>query len=149
MTKTFPLLCGAALLALCGCSTQPDDAPGVNFAQMQTIPVNVRSVDVRLPAGGSEGDFVVDPVVPAQNYFHSRFAPRGMTGTMVGVYYTHLFFANMGVGWLGGQYEKMSASAFWTMHAAIVGVSAVLLLVRLTVGRGLTPAYDAPAEARA
>ncbi|HEX7686442.1 MAG TPA: peptide MFS transporter [Burkholderiaceae bacterium] len=95
-------------------------------------------------------DFGFANILPVGLALYSRAAPRGMTGTMVGVYYTHLFFANMGVGWLGGQYEKMSASAFWTMHAAIVGVSAVLLLlVRLTVGRGLTPAYDAPAEARA
>jgi POT family proton-dependent oligopeptide transporter len=92
-------------------------------------------------------DFGFANILPVGLALYSRAAPRGTAGTMVGVYYLHLFIANMGVGWLGGLYEKMPASSFWTLHAALVGGSAVLLLLaRLTVARALTPAYGAPAH---
>jgi POT family proton-dependent oligopeptide transporter len=86
-------------------------------------------------------------IFPIGLALYSRSAPKGMSGVLIGVYFLHLFIANLGVGWLGGLLEKMSAANFWLLHAAIIATSAVLLLfVRFTVGRSLAPAYEAPAH---
>jgi POT family proton-dependent oligopeptide transporter len=90
-------------------------------------------------------DLAFANIFPIGLALYSRAAPKGMSGTLIGVYFLHLFVANLGVGWLGGLYEKMPASGFWLLHAGIVFVAAVLLLlVRFTVGRSLAPAYAAP-----
>jgi proton-dependent oligopeptide transporter, POT family len=90
-------------------------------------------------------DLAFANIVPIGLALYSRAAPKGLTGMLIGVYYLLFFFANLGVGWLGGLLEKMPGSAFWSMHAAIVFTSAVLLLaVRFTVGRSFAPAYEAP-----
>lgn len=69
---------------------------------------------------------------------------------MMGVFYLHLFGANMLVGWLGGLQEKMSGTEFWLLHAGLVAAAGlVLLAVRYTVGRTLAPAYEAPHPVRA
>ena len=40
---------------------------------------------------------------------YARASPEGARGTMIGVYYLHLFLANNLVGWLGGLLERMPA----------------------------------------
>lgn len=83
-------------------------------------------------------------VFPVGLALFSRAAPRSVAGTMIGVYYLHLFACNMLIGRLGGFLEKMPAENFWLMHAAIVGAGAVgLLLVRSYAGRILTPTDQA------
>ncbi len=93
-------------------------------------------------------DLAFANVFPIGLALYSRAAPKGTSGTLIGVYFLHLFVANLGVGWLGGLYEKMPASSFWLLHAGIVFSAAViLLLVRLTVGRSLAPAYETSGKA--
>ncbi len=47
----------------------------------------------------------------------ARAAPPAVGGLMMGVFYLHLFVANMAVGRLGGFLETMRASTFWLLHA--------------------------------
>ena len=69
---------------------------------------------------------------------------------MIGVYYLHLFAANMTVGWLGGLLEKMPGAHFWLLHAGLVAVGAAgLLAVRSFAGRILAPVDEDAAHARA
>jgi POT family proton-dependent oligopeptide transporter len=75
----------------------------------------------------------------------SRAAPKGTASSVIGLYFLNNFAANLAVGWLGGFYEKMTPTAFWLMHAGIMGVAVLLLIaVKLTVGPHLAPAYNAP-----
>ena len=69
--------------------------------------------------------------------FYARSAPRAIAGSIVGLYYLHLFAGNLFVGWLGGQLEKMPAARFWLIHAAQVRrwrPALVFFLVRLLFG---------------
>jgi POT family proton-dependent oligopeptide transporter len=89
-------------------------------------------------------------VFPIGIALYSRAAPRAVAGTMIGVYYLHLFACNMTVGWLGGLLEKMPAANFWLLHAGLVGIGgAGLLLVRSFAGRVLAPSDDDAAQAGA
>jgi POT family proton-dependent oligopeptide transporter len=91
-------------------------------------------------------DLAFANVFPIAMALYSRASPKGWTGIVMGVFFLHLFLCNVTVGWLGGLAEKMTTTAFWLMHAAIVLCAAcILLLVRFTVGRTLAPAY-APAR---
>lgn len=73
--------------------------------------------------------------LPVALALYSRLAPRGTCGTMIALCYLHLFVANLLVGWLGGMYQPMSATAFWLLHAGMIGAAAVLLFaVWLVVG---------------
>jgi hypothetical protein len=50
------------------------------------------------------------------------------------------------VGRIAGQLEYMSASSFWLLHVGLMlGAAAILIVVRFSIGRTLTPAYDSPA----
>ena len=74
---------------------------------------------------------------------YSRAAPRAVAGLMLGVFYLHLFAANMIVGWLGGLLERMPPTNFWALHAVLVTVGAVMLLVaRAAFGKKLAPMTD-------
>ncbi|MGC1301108.1 MAG: oligopeptide:H+ symporter [Caulobacteraceae bacterium] len=85
-------------------------------------------------------------IIPIGQALYTRAAPKSLTGLMIGIYYTHLFIANMLVGELGGLLDRMSGVSFWLLHAGLMAVSAaILLVVRVTVGRTLAPAYVAPA----
>ncbi|MFZ1991019.1 MAG: peptide MFS transporter [Alphaproteobacteria bacterium] len=85
-------------------------------------------------------------ILPVGLALYTRAAPKGLSGLMVGIYYLHLFAGNMLTGWLGGLLDSMPAAQFWLLHVAIMGVAAAaLFIVHFTVGRVLTPAYDAPA----
>lgn len=79
-------------------------------------------------------------VFPVGLAMYARAAPKSVTGTIMGVYYLHLFAGNSLVGWLGGLLEKMSGTQFWLLHAALVGsAAAVMLIAARTAGRLLDP----------
>jgi POT family proton-dependent oligopeptide transporter len=92
-------------------------------------------------------DIAFANIFPIALALYSRASPKGVAGTLIGVFFLHLFLANMFVGWLGGLFEKMPATAFWAMHAGIVfGAAMALLAVRFTAGRTLAPAYGRPLQ---
>jgi POT family proton-dependent oligopeptide transporter len=59
----------------------------------------------------------------------SRTAPASVNATMMGVAFMTLFVSNNLIGWVGGFYEKMSPSGFWTLHAAIAATGGVLVML--------------------
>jgi POT family proton-dependent oligopeptide transporter len=65
----------------------------------------------------------------------TRAAPRAVGGLMVGVYYLHLFIANLAVGYLGRFLEPMGPTAFWMLHAGLVFCGAMALVVFAIVFR--------------
>ncbi|RAK68644.1 peptide MFS transporter [Phenylobacterium kunshanense] len=71
-------------------------------------------------------------MMPVSLALYARAAPAALGGTIIGVYYLHLFAGNQTVGILGRYLERMPASQFWLMHAAIALGAAVVFLV---VGR--------------
>jgi len=74
-------------------------------------------------------------VLPVGLALFVRAAPVALSGTIVGVYYLHLFAGNLAVGWLGGKLDKMPAVQFWLMHAALVaGAGVVFIFVRMLFG---------------
>jgi POT family proton-dependent oligopeptide transporter len=68
-------------------------------------------------------------LVPVALSFFSRVAPQALQGVTIAMFYLNSFLANLVVGRLGGLLEQMPASRFWLMHAAIVSVSAGLLVL--------------------
>jgi POT family proton-dependent oligopeptide transporter len=68
-------------------------------------------------------------VFPVGLALYARASPKAIAGTMIGVYYLHLFMGNNFVGWLGGLLERMTGAHFWLLHASLVGGAAVLMLV--------------------
>ncbi|GAA0528834.1 POT family proton-dependent oligopeptide transporter [Rhizomicrobium palustre] len=80
-------------------------------------------------------------VLPVGLALYSRAAPKGLGGTMIAVYYLHLFFANtVIVGPLGGLLGTMPDSQFWMLHVALMlGAAVVLFLVRLFFGKLVAP----------
>jgi POT family proton-dependent oligopeptide transporter len=68
-------------------------------------------------------------VFPVGLALYARASPKAIAGTMIGVYYLHLFMGNNLVGWLGGLLERMSGMQFWLLHAVLVGGAAVLMLI--------------------
>ena len=70
----------------------------------------------------------------------SRASPKPLAGTLIGVYYLHLFLSNNLVGWLGGLLERLSGVQFWLLHATLSGVAAVaMLLIARVFGHLLIP----------
>jgi proton-dependent oligopeptide transporter, POT family len=89
-------------------------------------------------------------VLPVGLALYARASPRAIAGTMIGVYFLHLFAANNLVGWLGGLLEQLSGVQFWSLHALLVGIAALLtLLAALTCRRWLAPVAKEPATATA
>jgi len=68
---------------------------------------------------------------------YARASPAKVAGTMIGVYYLHLFLTNNLVGWLGGLVERMPGTRFWGLHVVMVGGAAVVLLVVSKVAQPL------------
>jgi len=68
-------------------------------------------------------------VFPVGLALYSRAAPKGMGGTMISVYYVHLFLGNSLMGFVGGLLGKMPDTTFWLLHVGLITVSAVILLV--------------------
>ena len=75
-------------------------------------------------------------VFPVSLALYARAAPAALSGTIIGIYYLHLFAANNLVGWIGGFLEKMPATQFWLMHAAFCGIAGIVFLL---AGRFLGP----------
>lgn len=89
-------------------------------------------------------------VFPVGLALYTRASPRGWAGIMVPIYYLNLFACGLGIGELGTLLDHMSGTEFWLMHAGLIaGAGVVLLLIRLTFGRSLTPSYEEPAHAAA
>ena len=86
-------------------------------------------------------------VLPVGLALYSRAAPKGLGGTMIAVYYVHLFLANTFlVGPLGGLLGTMPDTTFWLLHVALMaGAAFVLLLARLFFGKLLAPTAAAVA----
>jgi POT family proton-dependent oligopeptide transporter len=77
---------------------------------------------------------------PAALALYARLSPPALAATMMGVFYLHFFAASNLAGYLGGYLEKMPASLFWGLHAAIVGFAGlVVLIVRRFFGHMLHP----------
>jgi len=68
-------------------------------------------------------------VFPVGLALYARASPKAVAGTMIGVYFLHLFMGNNLVGWLGGLLERMPGTQFWLLHAALVGAAGALMLV--------------------
>ena len=60
---------------------------------------------------------------------YSRAAPRAITGLMIGVFYLHLFLANMTVGRVGGLLETLGDVPFWLLHSGLMAAGCALLVV--------------------
>jgi POT family proton-dependent oligopeptide transporter len=84
-------------------------------------------------------------VLPVGLALFVRAAPAALAGTIVGIYYLHLFAANLAVGWLGGLLDKMPPTQFWLMHAALVtGAGVVFFFVRMLFGGVLAGKVQEP-----
>ena len=80
---------------------------------------------------------------PSANSLFGGAAPRAVTGAMIGIYTTSVFFGSLVSGRLGGLYERLTAAQFWTVHAGVVALGGVLLLL---VGGRLSRELKAAAE---
>jgi len=79
-------------------------------------------------------------LAPVAIGLYARAAPKATGGTLIGVFYLHVFLQQMLDGWLGGRLETMSGADFWLLHAGLAAAAAVLLiLVRAPVARLLAP----------
>lgn len=65
-------------------------------------------------------------ILPVGLALYTRASPKAVAGTMVGVYFLHLFACNNLVGWLGGLIEPLTGTQFWGLHAALIGAAAIL-----------------------
>jgi POT family proton-dependent oligopeptide transporter len=88
-------------------------------------------------------------VLPVGLAFYARSAPAAVAGSIVGLYYLHLWAGNTMVGWLGGLLDKMPAAQFWWLHAGLVAAAGgVFFVVRFFFGailRGEPSHLDAAA----
>ncbi len=77
----------------------------------------------------------------------SRYAPYKISARMMGVFKLALAFAYFLLGWLSQFYEKLGASRYWAMTAAVAAAGAILVAVfGRTVQRMLDPDCSAPPE---
>ena len=60
---------------------------------------------------------------------YSRASPRSLGGVMIGVYYLHLFLANMAVGRLGGLLETLGGGPFWLLHSGLMAAGCAILVL--------------------
>ncbi len=58
----------------------------------------------------------------------ARASPARVRGTMMGLVFVTMFLANIVIGWLGTFFERMTATHFWSMHAAIAAMGGILAL---------------------
>ncbi|MFL5298405.1 MAG: peptide MFS transporter [Phenylobacterium sp.] len=79
-------------------------------------------------------------VYPIGMAVFSRAAPPAITGLMIGVYFMSVFAGSLLVGWVGQFYEKLSAPAFWLLHAGAAGLAgAIILALWKPLNAALTP----------
>jgi POT family proton-dependent oligopeptide transporter len=82
---------------------------------------------------------------PAALALYARLSPPALAATMMGIFYLQFFAASNLAGVLGGYLEKMPASQFWGMHAAMVGFAGiVVLIVRRCFGHMLHARDEVP-----
>jgi POT family proton-dependent oligopeptide transporter len=92
-------------------------------------------------------------VFPVSLALYARVAPAALSATIIGIYYLAFFAANNLVGWIGGFLEKMAATQFWLLHAALAGIAGItFFLAGRIFGHLLAPvddksAAEVPAEA--
>src|SRR5256714_14706198 len=83
-------------------------------------------------------------VFPVSLALYARVAPAALSATSIGVYYLAFFAGNNLVGWIGGFLEKMPATQFWLLHAALAGIASVtFLLAGKIFGHLLAPSDNA------
>ena len=68
-------------------------------------------------------------VFPVSLALYARVAPPALSATIIGIYYLAFFGANNLVGWIGGFLEKMPATHFWLLHAALCGTAGIIFLI--------------------
>ena len=69
----------------------------------------------------------------------SRVAPARVQATLMGTAFLSLFMANVLIGWVGGFYERMPASEFWSLQSGIAAAGGLLaMLLRPRLLRALT-----------
>lgn len=88
-------------------------------------------------------------VFPVGLALYVRASPKAVAGTIMGIYYLHLFMCNFFVGWLGGLVERMSGFNFWLLHAGLVGGAGVIMLVAARTSGHLLDPVAAPDAAKA
>ena len=88
-------------------------------------------------------------VFPVGLALYARAAPKAVSGTMIGMYFLHLFAGNFLVGWLGGLLERMPGAQFWLIHVTMVGgASLIFFLAWRFCAHILAPAGDAPIQSQ-
>lgn len=80
-------------------------------------------------------------VFPVGLALYSRSAPKGLGGTMLAVYYLHLFICNtLIVGPVGGLLGSMPDTQFWLIHVGLMlGAATILVLAKLFFSHLLAP----------
>ena len=68
-------------------------------------------------------------VFPVSLALYARVAPAALSATIIGIYYLAFFAANNLVGWIGGFLEKMAATQFWLLHAALAGIAGIIFFL--------------------
>lgn len=48
---------------------------------------------------------------------------------LAGIYFLSVFAGSLLVGWVGQFYERMTASAFWLLHAGAAGMAGLIVVV--------------------
>lgn len=66
---------------------------------------------------------------PTSTALYAMQSPPALRGTLIGASSLAVFVASIVSGRIGGLYETLSPTAFWSLHAAIVGASGVALLL--------------------
>ncbi|PYK89818.1 MAG: MFS transporter [Verrucomicrobia bacterium] len=85
-------------------------------------------------------------VFPVSLALYARVAPAALSATIIGVYYLAFFAGNNLVGWIGGFLEKMPATQFWLLHAALAGIAGIIFLAAGKMfGHLLAPSDNASA----
>jgi POT family proton-dependent oligopeptide transporter len=85
-------------------------------------------------------------IFPLGLALYARAAPDSLRGTIIGIYYLHLFIANYLVGWLGGMLEHLSGTQFWALHLVLVSVAAAAFTVLAIIFRARLSLTDAIAR---
>ncbi len=65
-------------------------------------------------------------VVPVAMAYYTRVAPKPVNAMMIGVYYLSIFAGSLISGRLGGLYESVSPTVFWSLHAGLVAAAGAL-----------------------
>jgi POT family proton-dependent oligopeptide transporter len=85
-------------------------------------------------------------VFPVSLALYARVAPAALSATIIGIYYLAFFAGNNLVGLIGGLLEKMAATQFWLLHAALAGIAGItFFLAGRIFGHLLAPGND-PSE---